>query len=223
VKAYAPPRAPILPGQRQGPAPLGRTPGRLAAPTAGVLVATRGPVGQPRDARAVRPWVAKVPAALERRTAPLRRALPSVAGARGGHAPGLRQALQARGLLRVGIPPTVAPLTPQPRPEEMLDLLHEAGVNRQRPPHQVQRACACGSSRPVVARHIARARGHGAGQLRDKGPQGAGVPLGLPVMAHNGAAVGRSGQQRRSKRAQKFRRGLGLRRRHGNQINRSKN
>jgi hypothetical protein len=96
-------------------------------------------------------------------------------------------------------------------------------LNRQRTPHQVQLACACGYSRPVVESHIASVLCRGAGQIRYKGPQGAVVQLGMTVMAHNAAAVVRICQQRLSKRAQKFRRLLGLRRRHVTQINRSKN
>ena len=59
----------------------------------------------------------------------------------------------------------------------------------------------------------------GAGELRDKGLEGAVVQRGMTVMAHNGAVLMRIRQQRLSKRGQKFRRLLGLRHRNINQIN----
>jgi hypothetical protein len=59
--------------------------------------------------------------------------------------------------------------------------------------------------------------------VRYKGLEGAAVQLGMAVMAHNGAALVRIRQQRLSKRAQKFRRWLGLRRPNVNQINAPEN
>ena len=223
VQAYDPTMAPMLQGKSHCPAPCGRTSGLISEPMAGCIVATRVPVGHPSDSSSALPVIDKVQSASERLTAPLRLSIPSVAGALGVNDPVLRQALPARGILRVGIPKTVEPITPQPSLEEIVDLLNEAGLNRQRTPHQVQLVCACGYSRPVVESHIASVRCRGAGQIRDKGPQGAVVQLGMTVMAHNGAAVVRIYQQRLSKRAQKFRRWLGLRRRHVNQIKSSKN
>jgi hypothetical protein len=48
-------------------------------------------------------------------------------------------------------------------------------------------------------------------------------PQGMTVMAHHGATLGRIRQRHLSKRAQKIRRLLGLRRRNINQINNQKN
>jgi hypothetical protein len=70
-----------------------------------------------------------------------------------------------------------------------------------------------------VERHIATLLTRGAGQIRYTGPHGAVGQLGMTVMAHNAAALVRIRQQRLSKRAQKFRRLLGLRCRKVNQIN----
>jgi hypothetical protein len=75
----------------------------------------------------------------------------------------------------------------------------------------------------VVESHIATLLARGAGQVRYKGLQGAVVQLGMAVMAHNGAAMVRIRQQRLSKRAQKFRRLLGLKRPKISAINNSKN
>jgi hypothetical protein len=142
-----------------------------------------------------------------------------LAGDLGVNDPVLRQALHARGILTVGIPETLWPMNPQPSPEAIRAMRNEAGLHRQRTPYQVQLACACGYSRSVVESHMACLLSRGAGQIRDKGPQGAVVQLGMTVMAHNGAALVRIRQQRLSKRAQKFRRLPGLRGRNINQIN----
>jgi hypothetical protein len=117
----------------------------------------------------------------------------------------------------------VAPINSQPTAKEILDILNAAGLNRQRTPNHVQLACACGYSRPVVERHIASLLSRGAGQVRYKGLQGAVVQQGMTVMAHNRATLVRIRQQQLSKRAQKFRRLLGLRHRNVNQINNPKN
>jgi hypothetical protein len=137
----------------------------------------------------------------------------------GVNAPKVHHTLHARGILTIGIAKTVEPMNPKPTPEEVLAILNEAGLNRTRTPHQVRLACACGYSRPVVESHIASLLARGAGQLRYKGPQGAVVQLGMTVMAHNGATLVRIRQQRLSKRAQQFRRLLGLRRYNIKQIN----
>ena len=55
------------------------------------------------------------------------------------------------------------------------------------------------------------------------GIQGAVIQMGMAVMAHNGAVLVRVGQQRLSKRGQKFRRLLGLRSHNVNKINNQKN
>ena len=95
-----------------------------------------------------------------------------MAGDLGVNDAALRQALHARGILTVGIPKTVEPINPTSQPEEIRDILNEAGLHRQRTPYQVQLACACGYSRPVVESHIASLLSRGAGQVRYKGPPG---------------------------------------------------
>jgi hypothetical protein len=85
----------------------------------------------------------------------------------------------------------------------------------------VHLACASGYSRPVVEGHIATLIARGADQIRYKGLEGAVLQMGMTVMAHNGAVLVRIRQERLSKRAQKFRRLLGLRCRNANQINAS--
>ena len=223
VNAYDPTIAPILKGKSNCPAQFGRKPGLMSEPATGFIFANLVPQGNPNDASYVLPLLAKVQNAIERvqRTPKLR--LHSVAGDLGVHDGALRQALHARGILTVGIPKNVAPMNPNPSAEEIHDILQEAGFTRQRTPHQVQLACACGYSRPVVESHIASLLARGAGQVRYKGHPGAVLQQGMTVLAYNGATLVRIRQHQLSKRAQKFRRLLGLRRRKINEINNSKN
>jgi hypothetical protein len=223
VNAYDPTIAPIIKGKSNCPAQFGRKPGILSEPTAGFIFAVYSPLGNPNDASYVLPLLDQVHNAIQRLRGPKRPCVHSLAGDLGVNDPVVRQALHERGILSVGIPKTIEPINPTPSPEEILDLLNEAGLNRKRTPHQVHLACACGYSRPVVESHIACLLARGAGEIRYKGPHGAVVQLGMTVMAHNAAALGRIRQQRLSKRAQKFRRLLGLRHHNINQINDSKN
>ena len=223
VNAYDPTIAPIMKGKSNCPAQCGRKPGILSEPTGGFIFAARSPVGNPSDPSSVLPLLDNVEKAIERLRRSKRPAIHSLAGDLGVNDPVLRQALHERGILSVGIPKTIAPITPHLSPQEILAVLNAAGLNRRRTPHQVQLACACGYSRPVVESHIACLLSRGAGQIRYKGPHGAAVQFGMTVMAHNGAVLVRICQQRLSKRAQKFRRLLGLRHRNINQINDPKN
>jgi hypothetical protein len=122
----------------------------------------------------------------------------------------LRQLLHERHILSIGIPKTVEPINAHPSAQEILDILNEADLNRKRTPHQVQLACASGHSRPVIESHIATLLSRGAGTVRYKGHEGAVVQQGMTVMSYNGAVVVRIRQQKMTKRAQKFRRLLGL-------------
>ena len=223
VNAYDPTIAPIIKGKSNCPAQFGRKPGILSEPTAGFIFAIHAPVGNPRDPSYVVPLLDKVHLARQRLTKAKPPAIYSLAGDLGVNDADLRQTLHERGILTIGIPKTIEPISPKPTPEEILSILNEANLNRKRTPHQVQLACACGYSRPVVESHIASLRVRGAGAIRYKGPQGAVVQLGMTVMAHNSASLMRIRQQRLSKRGQKFRRLLGLRSPNSNQINEPKN
>jgi hypothetical protein len=215
--------APIVTGKRNCLAQFGRKPGVVSEPATGFLFATLVPKGNPSDRSYGLPWLDKVEAATQHvRTTP-RPHIYSVAGALGLNDAALRQALHARGILTVGIPKTLEPLHPVPSPDAVRAILDEAGLKRKRTPHHVHLACACGYSRPVVESHIARLRARGAGQVRYKGHLGAVRQQGMTVMAHNGATLVRIQQQQMSKRAQKFRRLLGWRRRKSHEINNQKN
>ena len=223
VNAYDLTIAPILKGKSNGPAQFGRKPGIASDPATGFIFANRVPAGNPSDPSSVLPLLAKVQRAIARVKTPQRLRVHAVAGDLGLHDETLRQALHARGILTVGIPKTIEPLKTHPSPEEILDLLNAAGLNRIRTPHQVHLACATGYSRPVVESHIASLLARGAGHVRYKGLEGAVLQQGMTVLTHNGAVMVRIRRQQLSKRAQKFRRLLGLKSLKINEINHPKN
>jgi hypothetical protein len=211
VNADAPTMAPMCQGKRHCPAQCGRKPGLIAEPAAGFIVALHLPVGHPRDARDVAPWVATVAQAIAQvRTRPTL-AIHSRAGALARHDAAVREAVQARGSLPVGLPKPIAPLPPSSTPEDVLQILDEADVHGIRTPSQVHLACACGYSRPLVERLMASLLGRGAGRLTYKGHRGAIVHTGMAVMAHNAATLVRIHDYRLSQRARTFRRRLRLR------------
>jgi hypothetical protein len=223
VNAYDPTIAPILKGKSNCPAQFGRKPGIVSEPATGFIFANLVPQGNPSDAGYVLSLLDKVQGATERvRTRP-RRHIHSVAGDMGINDTALRQALHERGILTVGIPKNIEPIKVSPGAEDVLDMLNEAGLHHKRTPYQVQLACICGYSRPVVESHIASLLSRGAGQVRYKGLAGAMVQQGMTVMAHNGAVVIRIRQQQMSKRAQMFRRLLGLKQHKINKISNPKN
>ena len=223
MPTISPSRAPILKGKSNCPTHFGRKPGIASDPATGFIFANRVPAGNPSDPSYVLPLLDKVQRAIERVQTPPRLRVHSVAGDLGLHDEAPRQALHTRGILTVGIPKTIEPLKANPSPEEILDLLNEAGLNRQRTPHQVQLACACGYSRPVVESHIASLLARGAGHVPYKGLEGAVLQQGMTVMVHKGAVMVRIRRQRLSKRAQKFRRLLGFKLPRVNEINHLKN
>jgi hypothetical protein len=222
VKAYDPTIAPILKGKSHCPAQCGRKAGILSEPASGFVFANRVPPGNPSDPSDVLPMLDKVQRALALVTTPHRVRVHSLGGDRGINDAALRHALHERGILTVGIPTPVMPINPTPSQHEVQDILNASGLHRVRTPHHVHLACASGSSRPVVESHIATLMSRGAGQVRYKGLEGAVIQMGMTVMAHNGAVLVRIRQQRLSKRGQKFRRLLGLKRYNINQINASK-
>lgn len=219
VNAYDPTIAPICKGKSNCPAQFGRKPGIIAEPAAGFIFALHLPVGNPSDVKYVEPLVDKVPHAIARVTTRPTPAIHSLAGDLALNDATLREALHARGILTVGIPKTVEPLPPSPTVEEALRILEEADLHGIRTPSQVDLACACGYSRPVVESVIASLLCRGAAHLTYKGHCGAIVQTGMAVMAHNAATLVRIHEYRLSKRARLFRRRLRLRCRKVNQLN----
>jgi len=223
VNAYDPTIAPICKGKSNCPTQFGRKPGLIAEPASGFIFAFALPVGNPADPSYVVPLVDKVQTAIAHVAGRPTLAIHSVAGDLALNDSKLRETLHGRGILTVGIPQTVEPLTPAPTPEEIRTVLHEAGLHHQRTPHQVQLACASGYSRPVVESIIASLLCRGAARITYKGHRGAIVQIGMAVLAHNAATVRRIHQDRLSTRAQKFRRLLRLKRHNVNEFNVPKN
>ena len=223
VNAYDPTIAPIIKGKSNCPAQFGRKPGIASEPATGFIFATLVPQGNPSDPSYGLPLLDKVQSAIDRVQPGPKRHIYSVASDLGLNDSSLRQALHARGILTVGIPKTIEPVEPNPSAQDVHTILPEAGLQRQRTPHQVHLACASGSSRPVVESHIASLLARGAGHVRYKGLEGAMLQQGMTVMAHNGAVMVRIRQHHVSKRAQKFRRFLGLKSPKVNEIKQPKN
>jgi hypothetical protein len=223
VNAYDPTIAPICKGKSNCPTQFGRKPGLIAEPASGFLFAFALPVGNPADPSYVVPLVDKVQHAIGQVASRPTLAIHSLAGDLALNDATLRETLHGRGILTVGIPQTVAPLTPAPTPEEIHRILHEAGLHQQRTSHQVQLACAAGYSRPVVESIIASLLGRGAARITYKGQRGAIVQIGMAVLAHNAATLRRIHQDRLSTRAQKFRRLLRLKRHNPNEFKAAKN
>jgi hypothetical protein len=223
VNAYDLTIAPIVKGKSNCPAQFGRKPGLASEPATGFIFANLVPQGNPSDPSYVLPLLDKVQQAIERSQTGPQRQIHSVAGDLGLNDTVVRQALHTRGILTVGIPKTVEPIKTNPSAQDVFHILTEAGLHRKRTPYQVHLACASGSSRPVVESHIASLLARGAGHMRYKGLEGAVVQQGMTVMAHNGAVIVRIRQQQLSKRAQKFRRLLGLKLPKVNEINHPKN
>jgi hypothetical protein len=137
VNAYDLTLAPMLKGQSNCPAQFGRKPGIASAPATGFIFANLVPQGHPSEASYGLPLLDQVQGAIDRvRTGP-KPQIHSVASDRGLNDPCLRQALHARGILTVGIPKTMAPINPQPSAQDVLTILNEAGLNRQRTPPPV--------------------------------------------------------------------------------------
>ncbi len=219
VNAYDLTIAPICKGKSNCPTQFGRKPGILAEPASGFIFAFQLPVGNPTDPSYVLPLVDKVQHAIGQVSRRPSLAIHSLAGDLALNDTKVREVLQRRGILTVGIPHTIAPLTPTPPPEAVLRRLTVAGLNSKRTPPQAYIACACGYSRPLVESIIASLRSRGAARLTYQGHRGAIVQMGMTVMAHNAATVVRIQHNRLSKRAQKLRRLLRLKRHNINQFN----
>jgi hypothetical protein len=211
VNAYDPTIAPICKGKSNCPAQFGRKSGIIAEPAAGFIFALHLPVGNPSDASYVEPLVDHVERAITRVGTRPSLAIHSLAGDLALNDTVLREALHARGILTVGIPKTVDPLSPSPSPQDVLRILDEADLHGIRTPSQVHLACACGYSRPVIEGIIASLLHRGAAHLTYKGHRGAIVQTGMAVMAHNAATLVRIHEYHLSKRARIFRRRLRLR------------
>jgi len=117
VNAYDPTIAPICKGKSNCPTQFGRKPGLIAEPAAGFIFAFALPVGNPADPSSVVPLVDKVQHAMALVAGRPTLAIHSLAGDLALNDATLRETLQGRDILTVGIPHTVEPLSPSPTPE----------------------------------------------------------------------------------------------------------
>jgi hypothetical protein len=219
VNAYDTTIAAIIKGKSNCAAQFGKKPGICADMMSGFIFAWRLPVGNPSDGSYVRPLIEQTQQIIERLTDRCKVAIHSLAGDLAFNDEALRQDLHAQGILTVGIPRTVWPINPCPSQQEVLEMLNASGLNRKRTPYQVHIASACGYSRPVVESFIENLLCRGAGQITYKGHHGAGLQMGMTVMAYNAATLVRIQHNRLSKRAQKLRRLLRLKRHNVNEFN----
>lgn len=185
----------------------------------GFIFAWYLPRGNPGDGSYVRPLIAHTQQVIGRLTGRFKIAIHSLAGDLAFNDEALRKDLHAQGILTVGIPRTAWPINPCPSQHEVLEILNASGLNRKRTPSQVRVASACGYSRPVVESFIENLLCRGVGQITYKGHHGAELQMGMTVLAYNAATLVRIQQSRLSKRAQKLRRLLGLKRHNINEFN----
>src|SRR5262245_40660139 len=137
VNAYDPTIAPICKGKSNCPTQFGRKPGLLAEPATGFVFAAQLPAGNPSDTSYVLPLVDQVQTACARVTTRSAPRIHSLAGDLAVNDSTLRESLHTRGILTVGIPRTVEPLTPTPSPEAIHEILTAAHLHRKRTPRQV--------------------------------------------------------------------------------------
>jgi len=114
VNAYDPTIAPICKGKSNCPTQFGRKPGIIAEPATGFIFALHLPVGNPSDASSVLPLVDKVQVAIAQVASRPTPTIHSLAGDLALNDASLRATLHGRGILTVGIPQTVEPLTSAP-------------------------------------------------------------------------------------------------------------
>lgn len=219
VNAYDTTIAAIVKGKSNCAVQFGKKPGICADMMSGFIFAWHLPHGNPSDGSYVRPLIERTQQIVERLTGRVKVAIHSLAGDLAFNDEALRQDLHAQGILTVGIPRTAWPINPCPSQQEVLEILNASGLNRKRTPYQVHVASACGYSRPVVESFIENLLCRGVGQITYKGHHGAERQMGMTVMAYNAATLVRIQQNRLSKRAQKLRRLLGLKRHNINEFN----
>lgn len=209
VNPYDTTIAPIEKGKSNCPTQFGRKPGIIAEMATGFIFAFHLPAGNPADASYVLPLVDKVEQAIAKpdRSNPKQYSvIHSVAGDLGLDERQVRAQLHRRGILTVGIPDSLVPIPKVPTPELIEQALQNPDLNGQPSATQVAIAYTCGYSRPFVESLIEGLLSRGGGQIEYKGHRGAIIQTGMTILASNAATLVRIGQNRLTKRAQKFRR-----------------
>lgn len=198
--------APILKGKSNGPVQFGQKPGFIAEMATGFFFGLHLPEGNPADARYMLPLIAQVDQAIAAMKRSRKPRIRSVAADLAFRDTPLREQLQGRGMMTVGIPQTLDPLPRRPTPEMIRAAQQTMAGHGVPPDHHVQVAYACGYSRPFVESLVEQLACRGGTQLKYKGPHGALLQLTMAMMACNGATLVRIQQGRLSKRAHRFRR-----------------
>jgi hypothetical protein len=121
---------PIGQDKRNCPALFGHQDGKIAEPAVGFNFGLHLLVGNPRDASYVKPLVDTVEQAIARIATSPRPAIHSLVGDLALSDMALRGALRQRGMLTIGLPNTVDPLTPSPSVESRMVSLLCRGAGR---------------------------------------------------------------------------------------------
>jgi hypothetical protein len=206
VNAYDPSIAPILKGKSNCPAQFGKKPGIVAEMATGFIFGLHLPEGNPDDASYMLPLLDQVDKSIARMEKPRKPGIVSVCADLALNRKEVRDSLQKRGILTVGIPQTIDPLPPKPTPQQIQAVQQQITTGPIPTARQIQTAFACGYSRPFIESLIETLSCRGAGQIKYKGHRGAILQVTAATLACNGATLVRIQQGRLSKRAQKFRR-----------------
>ena len=211
VNAYDWGIVPIEKGKSNRPSQFGRKPGVIAEVATGFVFGLRVPEGNPADQSYLMPLLAQAQQAIEYLPYPRKPAIHSVAADLSFRAEDLRQKLNQRGILAVGIPQTTDPVPAEPTPEMVAAQQQEESFPDPPSTRQVEIAYACGHRRSVVESLVESLACRGGTQIKYKGHRGALLQTTMVVLANNGATVVRIQDNRLSKKARKFRRLFGLR------------
>ena len=206
--------APIIKGKSNCPVQFGKKPGFVAEMATGFFFDLHLPAGNPDDASYMLPLLDQLDQAIAALPARRKPRIRSVAADLAFREAALRERLQGRGIMTVGIPTTIDPPPRTPTPAmiqavqtDLAASLAARGRYGGLPPnHHVQVAYACGYSRPFVESLVEQLACRGATQLKYKGHRGAWVQMIMAMMACNGATLVRIQQGRLTQRAHRFRR-----------------
>ena len=209
VNAYDRSIAPIITGKSNCPAQFGKKPGIIAEMATGFMFGLHLPEGNPVDASYMMPLLGKVDQAIAGMEANRKPHIISVAADLAFRT--LRDQLDAREILTVGIPNTIDPVPAVPT-SDMIQAVQEQFEGRHVPSAtQIKTAYACGYSRPFVESLIETLSCRGGTRIKYKGHRGAMLQIDMAILACNGATLVRIQQGRLTKRAQKLRRFFRLR------------
>jgi len=210
VNAYDPSIVPIEKGKSNRPSQFGRKPGVIAEVATGFIFGLRLPLGNPADQSYLMPLLEQTQQAIDSLPYPHKPTIHSVAADLSFRAEDLRQKLNQRSILAVGIPQTTDPVVALPAPEMVEAQRQEETFPHPPSTRQVEIAYACGYRRPVVESLIESLSNRGATQIKYKGHRGALLQTMMAVLANNSATIVRIQDNRLSKKARKIRRLFGL-------------